>query len=313
MIVNTLPIKLSLPDDFFNEETRCDYVISKKMKEIWAVELDLLNEFQKVCKKYNLSYYADGGTLLGAIRHKGFIPWDDDIDVIMKRDDYEKICEIAQNEFKEPYFWQTEYSDPSSLRGHAQLRNSNTTGILSEEAEKKYKFNQGIFIDIFPIDAAPDNEEDLTRLISKVEHNLTKARRLARLTDRYTPSNNRLKYYIKGLVHKCLKGPAKKLADYDKFYRRYEAECKSYNNKNTLRVAKYFHIPFLRKQIWMREDFDSTTDVPFETINISIPNGYERILDTFFGEWRTPVKATSTHGGVIFDTRKSYIDYIKEM
>ena len=147
-------IKLSLPSGFLEEEVRCDYTVSKEMKKVWAVELDLLSEFQRVCKLHDLKYSVCGGTLLGAIRHKGFIPWDDDIDVMMMRDEYEKLCKLA-DEFKHPYFFQTEETDPGSLRGHAQLRNSETTGILKRELKFKRPFNQGVFIDIFPLDNCP--------------------------------------------------------------------------------------------------------------------------------------------------------------
>ena len=96
---------LKIPNGFFEEEERNGYVITKKRKEIWAVEIDMLLKFIYVCEKHNLKYFADSGTLLGAARHNGFIPWDDDIDVAMLRKDYDKFCKIAINEFKYPYFF----------------------------------------------------------------------------------------------------------------------------------------------------------------------------------------------------------------
>ena len=164
-------LKIQLPDGFFNEEVRCEYTVTRQRKEVWAVELDLLREFSRVCNKYNLKYCADGGTLLGAIRHHGFIPWDDDLDIAMLRSDFEKLNEVAPIEFKKPYFWQTEETDKGSARGHAQLRNSATTSIIKTEYERQRNnnFNQGIFIDIFPFDTVIDDqkklaEQDLNRL-----------------------------------------------------------------------------------------------------------------------------------------------------
>ena len=87
-------IKLSLPEGFLEEEVRCDYTVSKEMKKVWAVELDLLSEFQRVCKLHNIKYAVWAGTMLGAIRHKGFIPWDDDIDVSMPRPDIERLIQL---------------------------------------------------------------------------------------------------------------------------------------------------------------------------------------------------------------------------
>lgn len=169
--LNMVNLKIQLPDGFFNEEVRCEYTVTRQRKEVWAVELDLLREFSRVCNKYNLKYCADGGTLLGAIRHHGFIPWDDDLDIAMLRSDFEKLNEVAPIEFKKPYFWQTEETDKGSARGHAQLRNSATTSIIKTEYERQRNnnFNQGIFIDIFPFDTVIDDqkklaEQDLNRL-----------------------------------------------------------------------------------------------------------------------------------------------------
>ena len=80
-----LPIKIAIEDSFFEEEDRCGYLVSQEMKKIWAVELDLLNEFSMVCENHQLKWFVHAGTMLGAIRHKGFIPWDDDIDVVIHR------------------------------------------------------------------------------------------------------------------------------------------------------------------------------------------------------------------------------------
>ena len=146
---------IKLPDDFFKAEYRSAYYVSEKMKKVWAVQLDLLKSFADVCEKNNLRYFMDGGTLLGAVRHKGFIPWDDDADVIMPREDYNRLSEIADREFQTPYFFQTTLKEKGFFRTHAQLRNSDTTGFIEADANKN--INKGIFIDIFVLDGLADN------------------------------------------------------------------------------------------------------------------------------------------------------------
>ena len=103
----SLPIRTRLPENFLNEEVRCGYTIDAKHKRIWAVELDLLSEFQRICKAYQIKYFAFAGTMLGAVRHKGYIPWDDDLDVALTRTEFNIFCKVAQDELRFPYFLQT--------------------------------------------------------------------------------------------------------------------------------------------------------------------------------------------------------------
>lgn len=114
--------------DFFRPEVRCDFLVDENRKKIWAIELDLLIKFDAVCKKHNLKYFLMYGSLLGAVRHKGFIPWDDVLDVAMPKEDYEKFLTLA-NEFDHPYFLQTPYTDNGYFFSFAKLINDNTSAI----------------------------------------------------------------------------------------------------------------------------------------------------------------------------------------
>ena len=304
-------LRLNVPSDFYEEETRCNYVVSKEIKQVWAVELDLLYELDRVCKKHNLIYYADGGTLLGAIRHRGFIPWDDDVDIVMMRDQYDKLCTIAESEFKSPYFLQTGYSDPGSFRGHAQLRNGETTAILINRKEKK--INQGIFIDIFPLDNVIDDKEALNDQIKNCQEALFCGRRAAVYSGyEYMPGFTPLRDFFKRRLIRLLSAMNYK-KDFNHFYFEFEEECKKYNTQDTEMVAKFFMDPRKQHQIWNKSDFNSYEYLPFEFIKIPVPVGYERILNTFFGEnWRTPIISDSLHGKVFFDTDKPYSYYVKD-
>lgn len=94
-----------------DEEVRDGHIVTKELKAVWNVELDLLDRFLKFCADNNLKCWVDGGTMLGAVRHKGFIPWDDDVDMVMPRADYDRMIELAPKYFNYPYFLQSAYSD----------------------------------------------------------------------------------------------------------------------------------------------------------------------------------------------------------
>ena len=90
-------------NSFFEDEIRDGFFVPSEMKRAWAAELEVLSEIDKICKKHNIKYFADWGTLLAAVRHEGFIPWDDDLDITMKREDYCRFMEIAQTELPEGF------------------------------------------------------------------------------------------------------------------------------------------------------------------------------------------------------------------
>ncbi len=129
------------------------------LREAQLVMLNLLLEFDRVCTKHGLSYWLDFGTLLGAVRHKGFIPWDDDLDVAMPRADYEKFLEIAVAELRDDIFLQTKQRDKSFFAHFAKLRDKKSTYIESFEEDKKIKYHQGIYLDIFPINYIKDTKD----------------------------------------------------------------------------------------------------------------------------------------------------------
>jgi lipopolysaccharide cholinephosphotransferase len=124
---------------------------SNYIKKAQKVMLALLKEFDKLCKKHNLVYWIDHGTLLGAVRHKGFIPWDDDLDVTMPREDYERFLLIAKKELPENIFLQTKESDLHTHVHHAKLRDRGSTFIEDWQQNKIIFAHQGIFMDIFPV------------------------------------------------------------------------------------------------------------------------------------------------------------------
>lgn len=298
-------LNINPPEGFLDEELRDGYLVSAKMKKVWAVEIDLLYEFQRVCKKHNIKYVANGGTMLGAIRHKGFIPWDDDVDIMMLRPEYEKLCKLA-DEFKHPYFLQTEKTDPGTLRGHAQLRNSETTAFLKHEFLLKRTFNQGIFIDIFPMDSIPNNIivdkiGGMLQVLFKKSSSL-----FANLSVRKSTKNMS---HIRRAVHKLFYRPNFFLMDL--FYNMYEFVISHVGPKNGDKVATL--ILFYKEKYWRKKEWlEDVIEVPFEYITVNVSRDYDAALTKFCGDWRTPVKKVNMHGGAHYDPDRPYTYYTED-
>ncbi len=126
-------------------------------KQLQKIELEMLIEIDRICRLYNIKYSIDGGTLLGAVRHKGFIPWDDDIDIIMLRSEYSKFRKACKENLDQKRFFLQDYmSDPNYRWGYEKLRRRNTEHVRLGQESLKQK--TGVFVDIFVADNVPDNK-----------------------------------------------------------------------------------------------------------------------------------------------------------
>lgn len=139
-------------------------ISNEELKQLQRVELEMLIEVDRICRKYDVKYSLDGGTLLGAVRHNGFIPWDDDIDLIMLREEYLKFKNACEKELDTQRFFLQDYQTDSAYRwGYAKMRRKNTKFIrLGQEHLKQ---NAGVFLDIFVVDNVPDNF-----LVKRIHH-----------------------------------------------------------------------------------------------------------------------------------------------
>jgi len=130
------------------------------LRKVQLIMLDMLIEFDELCKKHQLQYWLDSGTLLGAVRHQGFIPWDDDIDLSMPIEDYNKFIKIAESELSSEIFFQTSETDKNFKFDYLKLRSNKARIVELHEKDKDIKYHQGVFVDIFPMLTIEDTEED---------------------------------------------------------------------------------------------------------------------------------------------------------
>lgn len=288
-----------LKEEFFIPEVQCEYLVESKMKKIWAVELDLLIEFDRVCKKNNLRYFLIFGTLLGAVRHQGFVPWDDDIDVAMPRMDYERLLKLSE-EFKKPYFLQSIFSNDGSCYSFAKLRNSNTSAVTNKFCYES--FNQGIWIDINPLDSY-----DLDNAAEKFSYVKSLGVDLGTYMRRRNP--NLSEEDRKRVDNYSGRAPMETYEMIQEICRSEEKDGYPYLG---IMVAGYYTY---NKQTYLKEWFDDSLSLPFCGFEFPVPRGYVDVLKTTYGDYMQfpPLnKRGAWHPNEIFDTDNPYTKYLKK-
>lgn len=288
--------------DFLLEETRQGYTISHEMKEVWAVTIDIAQHLVDVCQRHGLQCWMDSGTLLGAVRDGGFIPWDDDIDFVMLRKDYDCLVKIAAEEFQSPYFFQTTYSDEDYYCGHAQLRRTDTSAINRTQLNKRHC--QGIFVDIFVLDGFIENpvlrflHRTTTMLIRKAIHGQL----------RHPEENTSVGKKIGSLVSKaigCMVGYRRLFRWYEAMFRMIDADTHERISLLSFRYRSHRHVRH-------RSSYKSMEFIPFEGEMFPAPNNTDDALRCNYGaDYMTPRQAPNDHGEMYFDANTPYTESIE--
>ena len=273
------------------------------MNELQTLQLEILQEFSKVVEKHDLTWFAMFGTLLGAVRHKGFIPWDDDIDVAMPRADYDRL-RLSEGWFNEPLFLQTPQNDPEAAPRYIKLRRSDTTYIERYPTLLTRGGNMGICIDIFPLDDVPGatSAGTMHNAAQKVHYQMLASAALDENAGSELPDHKAEICYSMGGVAGL----------YSILAERYEWICSRYTNK------PYYTIPVLAgtRGTWVfdKKWFSDTEEKEFEGIKIPVPVGWSEVLVASYPEGlhepeRIPGKPIQEEKDVIIDAKNSYTTY----
>ncbi len=256
------------------------------LRKIQLTQLEIMKVVDEICKKENIRYYLCAGTMLGGVRHQGFIPWDDDLDIMMPREDYRKLMEILKEKLPEEYWLQTYETDINYWQAFAKIRKKDT--IYKEKGMEKISDEKcGIWIDIFPLDYAKKRGTiglKIRRLLTKTISFSLRQRefglKYSVFSRRYIPLLLFLgiipKKQVKRLQEKIMEGGKNK------------------SRKYLVNLASTYEID---KETYPKEWFENEEEIEFEDTRLSIPKDYDKYLKQLYGNYMKlpPVEKRKGH------------------
>lgn len=274
----------------------------RELRQLQLKELDILKEVKRICEKHNITYYLSSGTCLGAVRHNGFIPWDDDVDVMMPYNSYTHFLDIAPQELGKDFFLQNFLTDSHDYQGFTKIRMNDTAMILPNHT--KWKVHQGIWIDIFPVVYLKDYREfeKKKRLLSISNY--------LQMDSYFLDNEKEFKQKLKAgyfLFRALLKTPLsfrqflhKRLLTFiysnrggEQFFSEAWGTMSNLYPISVLEGEPAYHI--------------------FEDDNYPLVPGYEKYLSETYGDYMSfpPESERKAHGNLVIDFQKSYKDVLR--
>ena len=279
-------------DGYFREETREGFVIAEDMKRAWAAQLEVLEEVKRVCGILGIKFFADWGTLLGAVRHHGFIPWDDDMDIAMLRKDYMRFLSEAPVLLEKYYEIKSVYNDPEDDTIKARIINGRHICFEPDFLAKFHGCPYVVGIDIFPVDNITDDKRALDKQIESLRFLLRTAesvpekgpygaevlelmKKIEKTFGIPVNYNNRLKHELKKI---------------------YDVVCSLYHDENSAEVCSMIDFAEGWDYHAKKEWYGDICELSFENTTIPVPEGYDGLLQIKYGkDYMTPRNVGSSH------------------
>ena len=253
------------------------------LRKLQAVNLAMIKIFIGICKKHHLCYYALGGTLLGAVRHQGFIPWDDDVDIGMPRPDYERFLKIAENELPEGYRLRTIDVDDEYRTYFVKIEDTNVR-LMREYYAKNAVVQKAVYawIDVMPIDGAPDGQAALAAHVDK----LKQMRRMISysLLDKCMGTGKKRSKKQMFFMKAGFQTGVYRLFNTQKLFEKFDRECRRFPYETSEVIGNPYGIYGIREFV-PREVFGKGVGLAFEDITIQAPEDYDSYLKSIYGDY----------------------------
>ena len=303
---------IQIPENFFKAETRLDFEITETMKRAWAIQLTLLEQVLEIADRHDIKIWLDYGSLLGAVRHKGYIPWDDDIDVSLMRSDYMRLIFILEKELPKYCRVRSLYTTPDYDQPKAFISNRDKIDLGDEKeiTDIYYGLPYIAGIDLYPLDFVPRYPEqwELIRHIYNAVYDLAqryeKYEQKGELEGYLVQIEELLNVKIQRDSH--IKNSLWKLAD---------SICQITTDEESDQVVWYPDVSMRTTEMRRSKSaYSETIMTDFEMLKVPIPKGYDEILCLcYYKNYMTPMNTGSAHGYPFYKVQQDYLDRMKSI
>lgn len=281
---------MKFDNSYFEDEIRDGFYIPGMIKRSWAVQLMVLEKVDEVCKRHNIKWFADCGTLIGAVRHHGFIPWDDDLDICMLRDDYDRFNAVAKEELPKEYGILNQDTEKDYTNFLTRIVNHKVIDTSDSFLKNNCEFPYVAGIDIVPLEYLFNNEE-------QEEERRLRGKRLLDLTQDYLDGKCELNK--KELIEEVRRLSGYKIEEKVDFSAELHRALSTIFRECPSEGAKFVALnPFWTRNKTQKFDiafFDDSILVPFENTYITVPAAYEKVLQIKYGNWEIAKREGGMH------------------
>ena len=290
---------MSFIKDLHRDEIREGWLVTADTKKVWNRQLEIWSEVDRICRKHGITYWAAYGTLLGAVRHKGFIPWDDDMDFALLRPEYDRFCKVVDAEINRELFEIKHKTFDVTCISHALTTGLETNYGRYSEGGRINDTPQGLSIDVYPLDIAPDGTQESLLAFKAMQEVMAAVADISQVVEMtHAKKDGYLVMELEELQRIAALPFQERLAELYRYTYALWSQSSEVGYYEMM-LAKMFD-ESIRERPFRKEWFDETIYLPFETIELPAPKEYEKVLERRYGDdWRTPVQDEETHVGFL--------------
>lgn len=297
---------LNFPQEFFQEEVREDFTVDVTMKTFWAAEMEVLREVSEICERHGLQWYCAYGTLLGAVRHQGFIPWDDDMDIWMLREDYNRFLEVAEAELPKGYVVQSPMTEEGYTEFHTIVLNAKSISISPERLRRFHGCPFATGIDIFPLDYLPRDMEERQNLLEimalmAVLVGIIKKEEWSEKDIEDIASGRAAVADILGIDFVEEINPDNKKNLRSEIYKIMNYIATGYNEEDGDELIVYLSYLNNPRKIFHKDWFSDVIEMPYEIFGVPVPIGYDEILKKQYVDYMVRKRGTAAHDYPLYE------------